>query len=235
METPSREDRLWAELEGLRSLKRQSSLFDFESEGEPPESFTVTFIGKGIASIDPASKEAVITESHQIQIQMAYLFPQREPDLKWLTPIYHPNLSKSGFVDMKDIGLEWSSEISLEIICERLWDVIRLAHVELDNATFLEAKEWFKNNLTLKLPIDARPLRDRAVASQSNVIQYSRRNKINKTEPKTNPDREVLFIGDEKATQPSVQKTEPTKSDAPVKWVEGPQPEKPDDDILFID
>lgn len=239
MEKMSRDDRLRAELSGLQSLKRKSSLFDFESEGEPPEKYKVTFIGKGVASINPDDNEAVIAEQHQIQIQLAYLHPKREPDLKWLTPIYHPNLSKSGFVDLKDIGLEWTEDLTLEIICERLWDVIRLAYVEMESATCLEAKEWFKNKLTLKLPIDGRPLRDRDVASQTNVVQYSRRNKKPASQPAASRERDVLFIGDE--TQTNSQATDRGTSTAGESTRQANQQtgsnrsNNQDDDILFID
>lgn len=228
MSEQSREDRLRAELEGLKSLKRQSSIFDFEYEGDPPEMFTVTFSGKGIVGL--ANDEPEFTHSHQVQIQMAYLYPSREPDLKWLTPVFHPNVSNSGFVDMDDIGLVWSRELSVEIICERLWDVIRLAHLDLETSSQIEAKGWYKNRLNLKLPIDARPLRDRAVSTQSNVVQYSRRNpKQRKLEIAQQPEEDILFIDDEK--QPN--RVSASQSSSTQDSV--PQRKNGDDDILFID
>lgn len=231
MEPISREDRLAAELEGLKDLKRQSSILDFEAEGVAPESYKVSFAGKGIATVD-SENEPQISDTHQIQIQMAYLYPKREPDLKWLTPIYHPNLSKSGFVDLKDIGLEWNPELSLEIICERLWDVIRLAYMDFPTATCLDAKEWYQQHLALKVPIDARQLRDRAMVSQSNIVQYNRRNQQKKPASKPNPgnaNREVLYIGEEPMRIPAEPESPPVQTARPVR-----RP-SPDDDILFLD
>ncbi len=243
MSEQNRDERLQKELEGLRELKRQSSLFSFEHEGDPPEKYVVTFEGRGISGIDSGSGEAEYLESHQIQIQMAYLYPEREPDLKWLTPIYHPNVSNSGFVDLEDVGLTWTQELTVEIICERLWDVIRLAHLDLEKSNQMAAKEWFKSKLNLKLPIDGRPLRDRAVATQSNVVQYSRRNeKSRKLEPLVKSDQEVLFIGAEdraanvrERPPANTHVARPPATQRPVPPPPVSRPGSGDDDILFID
>ena len=239
MSDKTRDDRLWAELEGLRSLKRQSSIFDFEYEGDPPDNFTVTFTGRGIAGVQSDSDEAMISEAHEIQIQMAYLYPKREPDLKWVSPIYHPNVSNSGFVDLEDIGLEWNEELTIEIICERLWDVIRLAHLDFEKSSQMAAKDWFKNKLNLKLPIDARPLRDRSVATQSNVVQYTRRNQKKRDfHAPQQKDDDVLFIGDERpARRPPVNPGAARPGSAMPRPASPGQAAQPgsDDDILFID
>ena len=233
MSDNSRDERLWGELESLRSLKRQSSIFDFQYEGEPPDNFTVTFAGKGISSVDSDSDEAVFSEKHEIQIQMAYLYPKREPDLKWVSPIYHPNVANSGVVDLEDSGLEWNEGLSIEIICERLWDVIRLAHLDTEKSSQLGAKDWFKNKLNLKLPIDARPLRDRSVATQSNVVQYTRRNQKKRDfhAPKQ-VDDDVLFIGEDRPARKAPKQTDSSRTGSG----QTVQPNNnSDDDILFID
>ena len=249
MSDDGRENRLRRELEGLRALKRKSSIFDFEGTGEPPEKFTVSFRGKGLVSTDDKSGDPQVGDLHQIRIEMAYLYPEREPDIRWLTPIFHPNISNSGFVGLEDIGLEWSSELTLDIICERLWDVIRLAYHNLDGSGNVEAKEWFRNRLTLKLPIDARPIRDRAVATQSNVVQYSRRNGKKPVQESAagGSGREILFIGEEKAAEKPVEIPSPPLRGHPPHGAPLPQPgdvpsssglPKPgsdDDDILFLD
>lgn len=198
MSDKNREKRLWQEVETLRALKKQSSIFDFEFSGDPPDKFIVSFSGKGIGRPNGSGAEPEVVEFHQIQIQMAYLYPAREPDLKWLTPIFHPNLSNSGFVDMEDIGLVWEENLSIEIICERLWDVIRLAHVDLDGSSQYLARDWFRNECAFKLPLDPRPLRDHSIARQSNVVQYVRRTeKKSRSTIVKKQDRDVLYIGGE--------------------------------------
>jgi ubiquitin-protein ligase len=198
MSDENREKRLWQEVETLRGLKKQSSIFDFEFSGDPPDKFIVTFSGKGIGRPNGSDSEPEVVELHQIQIQMAYLYPAREPDLKWLTPIFHPNLSNSGFVDLEDIGLVWEENLSIEIICERLWDVIRLAHVDLNGSSQYTARDWYRNKCAFKLPLDPRPLRDHSIARQSNVVQYVRRTeKKSRSAIVKQQDRDVLYIGGE--------------------------------------
>ena len=206
MSDNNREERLWQEVETLRALKKQSSIFDFEFAGDPPDKFVVTFSGKGIGRPGGPDAEPEVVEFHQIQIQMAYLYPSREPDLKWITPIFHPNLSNSGFVDLEDIGLVWEESLSIEIICERLWDIIRLAHVDLEGSSQYLARDWYRNECAFKLPLDPRPLRDQSVARQSNVVQYVRRTeKKSRSAIKKIQDRDVLYIGgeDRSRTQPA--------------------------------
>lgn len=240
-------DRLLAnQLESLSKLSGDSSILDFQHQGDPPEEYQVTFRGLGISGIDDDGNP-IFTDSHQILIQMAYLYPDRGPDLKWETPIFHPNVSNSGFVDLRDIGLQWDPKMDLEIICERLWDVIRLAYVDIPGAKQLAARDWFRTGLNLNLPLDARTLRDRDQNENRYIVQYTRRAKAPEnragqsqtTSPNITPignrpernEREVLFIGDDPES------TRDTTPESPA-----PQPPEPptkenrgDSGILYID
>lgn len=235
MDSFSRDERLWVELERLKSLIRRSSIFSLRSEGQPPKSYRVSFHGKGIAEIDPASAEPVWSESHEILIQLPDRFPQQEPDLKWLTPLVHPNLSNSGFVELQDLGLEWSPELSLEIICERLWDTIRLAVFDLSRATIPEVRDWFENRSTLRLPLDPRPLRDKEVAEQINIVEYSR---CHPRRGRPAPPRsigEVLFIGTETDSQPAHEARDANGPEKASRMTNQPNEPNGDDEVLYID
>lgn len=182
MNPDERSERIWEELRILKNLNRRSSIFRFEHDAKQPDDVVMIFAGKGLirssAATDgnpPAGEEPVeIATEHQIQIRMGSDFPESEPDIRWLTPIWHPNLANSGFVELDDLGLVWTTDLSLEIIAERIWDVIRMAHYDLENCTQPNAKDWLENESTFRLPLDPRPLCDREASRQTNIVKYSR-------------------------------------------------------------
>ena len=172
--TDDRQARLSSELEALRALKQSSSIFDFDATGDAPERYVISFRGRGIARETSADAEIEAVELHKVELRLPYSYPRRSPDIRWMTPIFHPNVSFSGFLNVKDIGLPWDQDLGLDVLCERLWDVARLAYMNLENAANYSAKNWFEDECQISLPVDSRPLRDKNTTTGSNVIQYQR-------------------------------------------------------------
>ena len=221
----TRDDRLQADLQALQDLKENSSLFDFESTGDPPDRYTIVFRGKGLARNSSSNSDVEVTELHRCDIRLPYSYPERAPDVRWLTPIFHPNISFSGFINMKEIGMPWDKGLTLDVVCERLWDVARLSYMNLDKATNYAAKSYFESDNAIKLPVDSRLLRGGATPAGSNVIHYERRGGAGVKLPDARPSSaDVLFIGDDAAKPPVHAK--PTRP---------PVVRRDDDDILFIE
>lgn len=222
MSDQEREERLYEDLEALRSLRKKSTIFDFEMEGDPPERYTVTFRGKGV-HLENSEADVQFVELHKCDIRLPYSYPDRAPDIRWQTPILHPNISFSGFLTFREIDLPWDRAITLDVVCERLWDMVRLAHMNLERASNYRAKQWFEKKNTLRLPVDHRPLRDKVASNSSNVIRYERRGGRKVTLPKAQPAADVFYIGDENAA--AVRKARTA----------GPPPlQIDDDDVLYI-
>lgn len=176
MDSSPRITRLNADRELLAALDAASSIFSLEVTGEPPDRYTLTFRGKGLGRDASASSDVVPIELHQIDLRMPYSYPASAPDIRWITPLWHPNVSFSGFVNPADVGLVWTSEMPLDLVCERLWDVARGQFLNLNKATNYAAKNWFEKENTFALPLDARPLRDGGgTRAGSNVVRYERR------------------------------------------------------------
>jgi ubiquitin-protein ligase len=93
-ETP-RFRRLKADYEKLLELKAHSDIIDFQvvdvKPGSPPEKYIVTFKCKSIIGID-ALGNPKFGDKHQVAIYLHNEYPHRWPGLKWLTPIWHPNI-----------------------------------------------------------------------------------------------------------------------------------------------
>jgi hypothetical protein len=58
----------------------------------PPERYIVTFKCKSIASVDRQGNP-IFSEHHQVEIYLHNQYPQRWPGMKWMTPIWHPNIN----------------------------------------------------------------------------------------------------------------------------------------------
>jgi ubiquitin-protein ligase len=216
--TTDREERLAAELEVMRALAKQSSILEFESAGDPPDRYKITLRGRGINRGSSFSTEVEYIDRHECEIRLGYGFPKRPPDVRWLTPISHPNITYSGYFQLADCGLTWQEDLTLDILCERLWDVARLAWLDLETAKNYTVKRWFSEQQDLTLPVDDRPLRDRGGPSPSNVIHYQ-----HGPVPPTAADDGILYIDEDTPAPDLPPRRGPTR----------PQTDN-DDDILYI-
>jgi len=88
--------RLRADYQLMQELAARSDLIDFEAQsprpGLPPERYIVTYKCKGIYSVD-AKGQPRLGNKHQVEIYLHNQYPQRWPGMKWLTPVWHPNIN----------------------------------------------------------------------------------------------------------------------------------------------
>lgn len=248
----NRAQRIEREIHLLEKLKRGSAIFDFHPRGDNSELLMVTFNGKGIvARLDEGSSEesvghdsnhrdsnaddtdfdTLINDIHRIQISLPEGYPKCAPEIRWQSGLLHPNVSFSGFVDLEELGLPWQPEMTLDVVCDRLWDVNRLAYVNLPAATNHTARKWFEEDCTFSMPVDARPLRNRTLARPQNIVSYRR---IGKTDsPPLAPQAELMYIGDEKNTTSNKVRDHAGKSPA-RKMVEAEVINPTNDDGIFF-
>lgn len=177
MDASQRAARLNADRELLAALDAASTIFSCEATGQPPDRYTLVFRGKGLGRDAAAGSDVSVIELHQIDLRMPYSYPAMPPDIRWITPLWHPNVSFSGFVNPADIGLVWTSEVPLDLVCERLWDVARGQFINPVKATNYAAKNWYDKECSYALPLDPRPLRDGPAEARaaSNIVRYQRR------------------------------------------------------------
>jgi ubiquitin-protein ligase len=202
----SRDDRLAADRASLQALDEASSIFSMEVTGDPPDRYTITFTGKGLGRDPSSQSEVALVELHQIDLRMPYAYPQSPPDIRWITPIMHPNVSFSGFVNLGDVGIVWTREVPIEAVVERLWDVARGEFVNHDKATNYSAKNWFEKQVEFDLPVDRRGLRDRGAGAGTNIVRYERRG--GRGVQLAGGGNEVMFI-DESTPTPKLPQRQP--------------------------
>ena len=88
--------RLRADYQLMQDLSARTDLISVTAQSPRPnlrpERYIVTFKCKSIVGIDQSGNPK-FGEHHQVEIYLHNQYPQRWPGMKWLTPIWHPNIN----------------------------------------------------------------------------------------------------------------------------------------------
>ena len=94
-----------------------------ERKGLPPERYIITYKCKGIVGIDRKGNPR-IGDKHQVEIYLHSQYPQRWPGMKWLTPIWHPNINHANGSVCIDAAW-WSASRSLDRLVIMLGEMLQ--------------------------------------------------------------------------------------------------------------
>ncbi len=166
-ETP-RMRRLRGDYELMRELDARSDLISFKSTSTnpnlPPERYIVTFKCKSIISVDRQGNPK-FGEHHQVEIYLHNQYPQRWPGMKWLTPIWHPNINHLNGSVCIDAAW-WAASRSLDRLVVMLGEMLQWKnfHDDPTKPPFpwdAEAARWsreFRKTHPNYFPVDHREL-----------------------------------------------------------------------------
>lgn len=88
--------RLRGDHQRMMELAARSNLIEVKTldstPGMPPERYIVTYKVSSVTGVDKAGKPKM-GKRHQVEIYLHNDYPHRWPGLKWLTPIWHPNIN----------------------------------------------------------------------------------------------------------------------------------------------
>ncbi len=153
--------RLRSDLAALERLKAESSIFDFHATGRPPQQFQVAFAGRSLCR---ERGKVTTRDHHEVEIKLGASYPRTMPEIRWLSPIYHPNISEIGVVCLGAYGTHWVPSLALDELCAMLWDMARFQNYDIRSPYNREAAQWAANQTTYRFPVDHRPLRDGRLA-----------------------------------------------------------------------
>jgi len=168
VEQSPRYRRLRGDHERMVELAARSDLIRFEARPEhpgwPPERYILTFRCKGIASVDRQGRPK-FSERHQVEIYLHSQYPQRWPGMKWLTPIWHPNINHLNGSVCIDAAW-WTAGRSLDRLVIMLGEMIQYKnfHDDPTQPPFpwdVEAARWcreFRKQHPNAFPVDRREL-----------------------------------------------------------------------------
>jgi ubiquitin-protein ligase len=149
--------RLRNDLSALERLRSESSIFRFVAQGELPQQYHILFQGKGLWR---DRGKVRFHETHRIEIKLGASYPRAVPEIRWLTPIYHPNISEIGMVCLGGYGTHWVPSVQLDELCIMLWDMLRYHNYDIRSPYNRDAALWVANQTVFLFPTDPRPLRD---------------------------------------------------------------------------
>lgn len=202
--------RLRSDRAALERLRDESTIVRFKGSGDPPQRYLLEFHGKSLAR---ERGKIVVQSVHQVEIKLGASYPRSMPELRWLSPIYHPNISEIGLVCLGGYNTHWVPSLQLDELCEMLWDMARYHNYDLRSPYNREAALWAASQSTFAFPMDHRPLRDLRAA----------RGRIDEAEAVRTfvPDDSVMMI-DESDSEPSPREPVPSRAEPPP-------------DVLFLD
>src|SRR5512134_926010 len=132
-ETP-RMRRLRGDYELMRELDARSDLISFKSMSPnpnlPPERYIVTFKCKSIIAVDRLGNPKY-GEHHQVEIYLHNQYPHRWPGMKWLTPIWHPNINHLNGSVCIDAAW-WAASRSLDRLVVMLGEMLQFKNYHDD-------------------------------------------------------------------------------------------------------
>jgi len=126
--------RLRGDYELMRELSSRSDLISFSASTPnpniPPERYIVTFKCKSITSVDRQGNPKY-GEHHQVEIYLHNQYPQRWPGMKWLTPIWHPNINHINGSVCIDAAW-WAASRSLDRLVVMLGEMLQFKNYHDD-------------------------------------------------------------------------------------------------------
>jgi hypothetical protein len=153
--------RLRSDRTAMERLMEESSVLHFRSYGTPSTRYIIEFRGHGLSR---ERGKVGVRDQHEVEVKLGASYPRTMPELRWLTPIYHPNISEIGLVCLGGYGTHWVPSLHLDELCVMLWDMVRYHNYDIRSPYNREAALWAANQATFGFPIDSRPLRDKRAA-----------------------------------------------------------------------
>jgi len=150
-----RTKRLLADHIRMLDLDNRSELIKLSWSGNPPERYVVTYRCKGLVWMPDHSAPSV-SSYHQMEVYLHRNYPRLPPSLRWLTPIFHPNILSPNRNGGVCIG-GWTPSETLADLCLRIGEMVQYRNYSIDDPLDTSAAEWVAMNRHL-LPVDARPL-----------------------------------------------------------------------------
>ena len=149
--------RLRNDLAALERLQSESSIFRFKAHGKPAHHFLIHLMGKSLYRL---RGQVMAHDDHRVEIKLGASYPRTIPEIRWVTPIYHPNISEIGMVCLGGYGTHWVPSVQLDELCNMLWDMARYHNYDIRSPYNRDAALWVASQTKFLFPTDPRPLRD---------------------------------------------------------------------------
>ncbi|MCP5099506.1 MAG: ubiquitin-conjugating enzyme E2 [Chloroflexi bacterium] len=153
-----RETRLRNDHDRVRDLVNRSEFIHIlTTDGDPVEKYLIRFTCKGVEKIS-SSGQPVLREQHDVTVYLHAEYPLKQPQLKWLTPIFHPNIHVTGAVC---IGAWWAAK-TLDELLLTLGEMVQYKNYDPKDPMNSKAAAWAMRHKRI-FPIDGRNLKGQSL------------------------------------------------------------------------
>ena len=160
-----RHTRLRNDYNKVKELTDNSDLMELvRTEGNPPDKYQIRYTCRSVEKVDMKGAPT-IREVHEVSIYLHAEYPIKQPQLKWLTPIFHPNIHNTGAVC---IGAWWPAKTLDELILT-MGDMLQFKNYDPKDPMNSKAAAWALRNKN-RFPIDDRELKGASSWSGDIVI-----------------------------------------------------------------
>jgi ubiquitin-protein ligase len=153
-----RETRLRNDHKQIRNLVNRSEFIHvLTTDGDPPEKYLIQFTCKGVEKVKP-NGDPIYREEHEVSVYLHAEYPLKQPQLKWLTPIFHPNIHVTGAVC---IGAWWPAK-TLDELLLTLAEMVQYKNFDPKDPMNSKAAAWALRHKSI-FPIDRRELKGQSL------------------------------------------------------------------------
>jgi ubiquitin-protein ligase len=146
---------LRAEYDRVRALHDSGGLIQIETAfGDPPDRYLIRYTCRGIAHV--IGNQPFYSNLHRMALVLTNTYPTEQPQMEWLTPIFHPNISANG--EAVCIG-KWYPAKTLDQLLIMIGEMIQYKNYASHDPLHLEASLWAMAHKQF-FPVDARLLLD---------------------------------------------------------------------------
>lgn len=160
-----REKRLENDFKELSQLISESggTLAIVSTQGRPVHQYIIEYRCKGIERLN--GSEPIFRTSHRVEINLGNNYPRNQPEAKFLTPIFHPNVFENLNVCL---GNYWTMAENLCELVIRMGKIIQYSDdvTNLKSPANYSAKTWAQNNRR-RFPVDTQTFKAAKQTSQT--------------------------------------------------------------------
>lgn len=135
---------LESDLKDMKELISWNHRIKFEALRETaPTRYTVTFDYPSFQELDRDGHTPLISNEHRVEIILRADYPWNAPRVRWLTPIFHPNISpESGAVCLGVLMDRYLPGLGLARLVTMLSEMVQYRNFDMSNALNQKAAQW---------------------------------------------------------------------------------------------
>jgi ubiquitin-protein ligase len=141
----------------LELVNRSEFIHVVSTDGDPVERYLIRFTCNSVEKLGPTGAP-ILSAHHEVSVYLHAEYPLKQPQLKWQTPIFHPNIHVTGAVC---IGAWWAAK-TLDELLLTLGEMVQFKNYDPKDPMNSKAAAWSLRNKRL-FPIDDRPLKGQSL------------------------------------------------------------------------